>query len=224
MKNISRFLFCCLIFVTTGVFAQEKAPADSIWGDISKVGEGVQRIKYDEKGRVKTFIVIGEARISKALPIAKAKTLARQNARLKAKAEVVKFLREKVSSVEQFEEETIIQLKGFNGKGNESEFNEEGKTTERTTTKISSTADGLIRGMTTLVSEVCPAEEDGSQVFRLILGWSAKNNEAAAQVRKAMAAPLTEKKGEVKKESQGKKNSSSIPAERVVSPDAGEFL
>ena len=204
--------------------AKEAAGYD--WGKVAALGSGVQNVRLDRKGRVTSFVVVGEARISKALGIAKGKKLAAQRARLNAKAEVMKWMQERVASLEQEHDETIIQMKGDGDA-----LTEEGKSVEHNLAKIESYADGIIRGMVTLYQAV--EEADGSQMFRIVLGWSAKNSQAAAQVREAMTAPP--KKGKPKKETgatpapaapaqpRQERKKPSIPAQSATSLDTAEF-
>ncbi len=186
------------------------------WGNLVNLGPGVQNIKQDENGHVKTLVVVGTSRVSTVLGLAKGRKIATQRARLNAKAELVKWLQEKVSSMEQDQEETIIQLKGDGEKQTE-----EGKSTEHTITKVESFAEGMIRGMITLNLTVSEPEKDGSQTLSIILGWSAKNNQMAKEVRQAIDAPLTGQDSE--KKSNSTKGTKTLPAQSFTAPNASEF-
>ena len=186
------------------------------WGNLANLGPGVQNIKQDEKGHVKTLVVVGTSRVSTVLGLAKDKKIATQRARLNAKAELVKWLREKVSTMEQDQEETIIQLKG-DGENQ----TEEGKSTEHMITKVESFAEGMVRGMITLNLTVSKPEKDGSQTLSIILGWSSKNNQMAKEVRQAIDAPLTGQDSE--KKTNATKGSKTLPAQSFTAPGASEF-
>lgn len=194
---------------------QEVKSTGMDWGNLANLGPGVQNIKQDENGQVKTLVVVGTARISTVLGLAKGKILATQRARLNAKAELVKWLKERVVTMEQDQEETIIQLKG-NG-----EQNEEGKSTEHPNAKVDSFAEEMIRGTITLDRRISEPEKDGSQILSVILGWSAKNNRMAKEVRQAINAPLTGQDSE--KKSNATKGLKTLPAQSFTSPSASEF-
>ncbi len=216
-----RSFLLVVIFLCANAFLKGQT-AGYDWGKVTDLGPGVQNIRLDERGKVKSLVVVGEARISTVLGMAKGKRVATQRARMNAKAELVKFLRERVVSVEQDQEETIIQLKG-DGKS----VTEEGKSVEHTLTKVERVAEGMIRGMITIHIKVTEPAADGSQMLRVILGWSAKSNKVAKQVRSAIDAPL---KGRGTGNNPGSPSPNppasapkTIPAQSVTSPSASEF-
>src|SRR4051794_17830845 len=72
-------------------------PVARALGKIAELGPGVHAIKKDDRGRIKTCVVVGQARISTALGKAKGLETARTRARLAAAAEYRKWLSEKVT-------------------------------------------------------------------------------------------------------------------------------
>ena len=124
---------------------------------------------------------MGTSRFSTVLGIAKGKNIAIQQAKRNAKVELVKWLKEKVAIEETNMEETVIQLKGQRG----GELSEEGKGTEHLQTKITSIAEGIIRGTITLSVTIAEPEADGTQNLHIVLGWSKKTNQAAKEVSAA---------------------------------------
>ena len=148
---------------------------------IAEAGPGVYKIKTDDKGRIKSCIVVGQSRISTVLGKAKGIETARQRAQLDAKAEFVKWLKEKVNVRQKTDDETIILLEGNEGKGGD-ELKESGKAVEKTSKKMESIAEGLVRGMEVLHTEVIAKD----QTYTIVYGWDAKAAEATKKARSSL--------------------------------------
>ena len=187
------------------------------------MGPGVHDIKYDDAGHVQSFKIVGTSRVSTVLGIAKGKNIAIQRAKLNAKVELVKWLKEKVASVEKNQDETIIQLKGQAG----GELSEEGKETEHLLAQVDSIAEEIIRGTITLNVTHAEHESDGTQNLHIVLGWSKKTNQAAKEVSAALAEPvnandMTSDKPAIQTGPK-QKIKMNIPPKSVTSPAAADF-
>jgi hypothetical protein len=189
---------------------KKKADADSAVGRLIDLGPGVHKVKTDGKGRIQSCIIIGQSRISTTLGKAKGLEVARQRARLAASAEFVKWLKEKVDVREKSEDETILFLEG--GQENDKDaLRESGKSVEKTTKKIESTAMGLARGFQVLASDV----NDEDKTYTLVIGWSAKMSEATKKVRRDLADD--QDKSDEGGKGKGKNK-------RVISDDIDQFI
>ena len=220
MRSVLRSLvLVALALVCSTTWAEEKGLA---WEEIVKLGPGVQHVKVDEHGNIKSLAVVGQARVSTSLGIAKGKMMAQKKARLEAKAELIKYLKEEVKFIEATQGEEVLQLKG-KGQGVE----EEGKSIEMTATRIESVAEGMLRGMTTVFTSYSK-EEDGSQICSIVLGWNLKNLKAAEQVKSAMKSggvkSFNQEKAKAATDSNVKSaKARTTPAQSFKSPDASEF-
>ena len=123
------------------------------------------------------MIVVGRARISTVLGKAKWTEVA-----LTAQAEFVKFLKEKVRVYVSSDEETVILLEGTGRAGGEDALKEAGKAVERTSKKLESVADGLVRGLQLLHMEV----NEKDKTLTLVYGWDAATAKAAKAARKGL--------------------------------------
>jgi hypothetical protein len=175
--------------------ADEKSPTEKQaskaddYSMIAQAGPGVYKIDFDKQGRIQSCIVVGSSRISTALGAAKGKEVARQRAELRAKAELVKWLKEKVSVHQKSEDETIIFLEG-NEENDKDALRESGKSVEKTTAKFETTAEGLARGLQVVHVEINGKEKE----YSLVLKWKAKTAEAVKDVERNMNTPAEEKK------------------------------
>lgn len=169
-------------------------PVAKAMSQIAQLGPGVHKIKTDNKGRIKSCIIVGQSRISTVLGKAKGLETARQRAQLAAKAEFVKWLKERVSVHEKTEDEQILFLEGQEGNDSDA-LKESGKAVEKTTKKMESISESLVRGIELLHSEV----SDKDKTYTLVYGWDAKTAEATKKARKDLNEES--KDGTTKKES-----------------------
>ncbi len=192
------------------------------WNKYAEQGNGVYRVKKDNKGVVTSFVVVGSSRISTILGAIKGEEVARQRARLQAKAEIVKWINEKVSSVEKTGTDTIITLKSDG-----QQVSEQGKSVEFSSSQTSSFAEGIISGTSTIVSKTITIGKE--QKYVLILGWSAENVKNAKQVNQIMTSgsvqqhPKTEDVVKSKPIKQKKNKKIMLPEKTVVSDDAANY-
>jgi hypothetical protein len=202
---------------------------------IAQLGQGVHKVKTDDKGRIKSCVVVGQSRISTVLGKAKGLETARQRAALAARAEFVKWLKEKVSVHETTDDETILFLEGSEGNDKDA-LKESGKAVEKTSKKMESVAEGLVRGMQLLHTET----SGNDKTYTLVYGWERKAAEATKKVRedlndeskdgtrpKAGNTPPTGRKVAegADKSSPGKKApDKKIEDKKATSKDAKKFL
>lgn len=186
-----------------------------------RLGPTVHIRKKDAKGRVERLIVVGQGRISTVLGAAKGNEMARKKAALSARAEFVKWLGEKVEVRENAENEATLFLTGAeeNDKGAQSEA---GKAVEKSSDSYKSVAEGLVRGLTLLHSDV-NAEE---KTCTLVYGWSAANARAAKHTATNDPSIEDGASGTIaKKSSEGSAASDKkIRSKKATSKEAGDFL
>lgn len=181
---------------------------------IATLGPGVHAIKTDKKGRIVSCVVVGQARISTVLGKSKGLQVARDKARLDASAQYAKWLNEKVSVLESSEDETILFLEG-NQENDAAAMKESGKAVEKTTKKMQSISQGLVRGLQVLHTEV----SGDDKTFTIVMGWDAKT---AAKVKTIAEADEGNSDEPVKKPKSKKPDQ--IEDKSVTSPDAKKFL
>jgi hypothetical protein len=214
--------------------ANDDAQAKAM-NQIAQLGQGVHKVKTDDKGRIKSCVVVGQSRISTVLGKAKGLEIARQRATLAARAEFVKWLKEKVSVLETTDDETILLLEGSE-ENDKDALKESGKAVEKTSKKMASVAEGLVRGMQLLHMET----SSNGKTYTLVYGWDRKTAEATKAVRedlndeskdgtrpKGGDTPPMEQKGVVgadKSSPDKKAPDKKIEDRKVTSKDAKKFL
>jgi len=217
-------LWCSLLaMVVISLAAPARSDDDSIAKELSKIAErgpGVYAIKKDDKGRIISFMVVGQARISTVLGKPKGLQLARDKARLDAAAQLVKWLSEKVSIHQKSEDETILFIEGSEDNDQEA-LKEAGKAIEKTTTVIESVAQGMIRGLEVLYFE----QSEKDKTYTIVLGWDASTAKATEEVKAANEGGPTVKDEPVKPErSKRFLPDKKIEDKKVTSPDAKKFI
>ena len=222
MKICSVMMRVCVVFATACSCLNVNAKEAVDWDKVAELGNGVSRIKKDDKGKVKSFVVVGSSRISTVLGAVKGEDIARRRARLQAKAEIVKWINEKISTIEKSGDDTIITLKGD---GNNT--SEQGKSVEYTSTQISSFADGIVSGTSVIFSKTVTIGNE--QMYVIILGWSAENVKNARQAQQIMSSGSVQQNPQignaVKKQpvKQKKNKKIMLPEKVIVSDDAANY-
>lgn len=215
------YLICSLVLfallgLTSVTQAEDKADDEvaKAMSKIAQLGPGVHAIKKDNKGRITSCVVVGQSRISTVLGKAKGLETARDRAKLDASGQFVKWLNEKVSIYQKSEDESILFIEGSEDNDKEA-LKESGKAVEKTTKKIESLSQGLIRGFQVLHVEV----SDKDKSYTIVLGWDAKTARAVQGVKEANG-PGSKTGGDPKQFLPDKK----IEDKKVTSPDAKKFL
>jgi hypothetical protein len=180
---------------------------------IAQLGPGVYAVKKDDQGRIKTCVVVGEARISTVLGKAQGLETARTRARLAAAAEFRKWLNEKLTVYEKSESETITLIEGAAG-GDKDVLKESGKAVEKTTKRYETVADGLVKGLQVLHVEV----SGDDKTYTVVLGWDAETAKAAGTVD-GDGKKEGGKEGDARKDGDKK-----IDSKSVTSDDAKKFI
>ena len=223
------------VIVAGTAFTDDKdkkdAEVEKALSKIAQLGPGVHAIKKDDKGRITSCIVVGQARISTVLGKTKGLQTARQRARLDASAQFIKWLKEKVSVHAKSEDETILFLEGSEDNDKEA-LKESGKAVEKTSEKIESIAEGMVRGMQMLHLEVNSDEK----TYTIVMGWDAKTAEGTKKVKEINESDL-KKEGKPEKTGLGSAGDDStstgkakkpidkrIEDKKVTSSDAKKFL
>ena len=156
---------------------EKKSDNAELYAKLVEAGIGVYKVELDDKGRVRSAIVVGQSRISTALGTEKGKEVARQRAELAAKGAFAKWLNEKVSVHQKSEDETILFLEGNQGKDGDA-VKESGKAVEKTTSKIESLATSMMRGFKVVHVEVRAADKSYTLVYR----WDARSVAATGKL------------------------------------------
>ena len=177
--TIVALLFACNAAIASADEKKEgaepkAASAEEQMDNLVKQGPGIHNIKKDNKGRVKSLIVVGQSRISTVLGATKGKEVARKRAEQSAKAAFVQWLGDKVEVHEGQDNETTLFLQGDEGNDKEA-LSEAGKAVEKNTDTYKSVAGGLVRGLTLLHSNLNAEDKEYSVVY----GWSLANAKSA---------------------------------------------
>lgn len=141
-----------------------------------KAPAGAFAPEYDKKGVLLRLKIKGEDAVSTSLRGPRAERLARERAERLAKADFVKFLKEKVSVQENDREETVIV---------EKDGEEQAGYKSVSTKTIEIRADGLLRGLIVLVDHFEGEGRDRKAV--VVYGWSKKLADAARTAQSEMA-------------------------------------
>lgn len=164
-KNIKISILCsvlALLFITYS-YASEAEYVDP---------DGV-RVKFTESGEMKSIISSAEA----ALVFGDRKDIikAKKKAALRAKAEIAKFLNEKMKSQETIEDMT----KTITNQTSAGDINASRKIIEVQTENISSSAEALLKGVVTLLEDV----NKDKKYVRIEVGMNLKTMRAADSLR-----------------------------------------
>jgi hypothetical protein len=153
---------------------------DTSTGEIDSVvllGPGVQEIKTNENGQLKSLKVVGQARIPSSLGAAAGVIFATKRAQQSAKQEYIEWIKSHVKSIHNSGTETIVSLEGGSNNGP----TESGKSNETDTNSVTTQAEGLVRGLTLIGKKVDPS----SQTLSLVYGWSVSNTDLTRQAEAA---------------------------------------
>jgi hypothetical protein len=154
-----------------------KSPAEQAMAKIAALGPGVHAIQKDNKGRITSCIAVGQSRISTALGKGKGLEVARKRADLSASAEFVRWLKQNVTVVENRDDETVTLLDGSE-EDNKDILKESGKAVEKTSSKLTSISQGLVRGL-----QVLHVKTDGeNKTITVLKGWKAATAEGVKKV------------------------------------------
>lgn len=147
---------------------------------LAELGPGVHKIQKDEAGRMKSCVIVGQARISTVLGNAKGLELARKRANLNANAEFVKWMEGSVKAVESMTNESIVYLEG-----SAQAISESGKATEVTKDNVELVAQGIVRGMSLI-----GFNQDGTGgTLTVVYGWTPNYASLANEAQNANANP-----------------------------------
>jgi len=200
----------------------EDAKVEKEMSKIAQLGQGVHNIRENKQGRIESCIIVGQSRISTVLGKAKGMEIARQKVKLAAKSELVEFLKSKVSPYMSEEGETILLLEGSKDRDAKVE-KQSGKAVEKSNSKMESIAEGMVRGIQILHTEVNGKDE----TLTIVYGWDAKTSEATKKVRKDLDSDEKETdstKTDAIKGDPKSKTDKGIEDRKATSKDAKKFL
>ena len=149
-----------------------------------EIGGGPFMVEKNEAGEITSAAFVGANRISTVLGASKGKEIARTRAVLKAKGQFVKWLKEDVTVVESAEDETILVMEGSESSDGSESFSEVGKSIEPTTSKFSTFANGILRGLRTIALDVVVDQDTGDKELRVMLYWSKEESDAVKKLKK----------------------------------------
>lgn len=216
-KSIARALTMALAGLISSSYAEQAAPETASSSEkvqqLAGMGPGVHKVQKDEAGRMKSCVIVGQARISTVLGNAKGLEMARKRANLSANAEFVKWMKSSVKAIETMTNESIVYLEG-----SDKALSESGKATEVTKENVELVSQGVVRGMTLI-----GVHQDGSGgVFTAVFGWTPRYAALADETQSANSNPSTVAPA-VAPSAPGQANAP-IPTKTVVSEDADAFL
>lgn len=165
---------------------EEDSSAESEWKKFADMGVGVYNVKLEANGAMKSCIIVGQARISKALGKAKGLMNAKAKAKQSAEAAFVSFLKVHVSDVRESAEATELHISGVDEDG---EPIEEGESMETQSQITTSQAQGQLRGMQMIAFDQDAEGETLTQVYAWKPAFAAASAGAAGAMNTADAAP-----------------------------------
>jgi hypothetical protein len=195
---LRRFLALSLValFVTAALLPADDNPQEkkddkaALYARLAGGPSGVCKteMEKDNKGRISAVLVVGKSRISTVLGKAKGIEIAQQRAVNDAKGKFMQWLKEDVSVRQGQDDETVVLLEGMEEDGKDGGKKESGKAIEKNTTKFESVAKGLLRGL-----QIVYYDQDGKELtYTVVMKWSTKSNQAAAQAEKELNRPPDE--------------------------------
>ncbi len=221
----------CLCLTPASLSAQEdhaktsgKSGAEQEMARIAALGPGVNTIQKDKKGRITSCIVVGQSRISTVLGKSKGLEVARKRADLNASAEFVKWLKQHVTFFQSTDDETVFLLEGKEG-DNEDTGKELWKAVEKESSRNTSIAEGLVRGLQVLHVKI----DSESKMLTVVKGWKADTAEGVKKVAADSkkddpdSAEASTSKADSKKV-KPKKGDKEIQDSESTSPDASDYL
>lgn len=149
--------------------------------ELVKLGPGVHEITSNEDGRVVSFFVVGQARISTALGKAKGLEIARRNAELDCSAQVVKWVKQAPLIYESSDNEEVIVIEK-EGSETPSSRKELGKAIEKSSKKMEAVSSGVVRGL-----QLINSTKDG-ETYSVIKHWSIETSESTKGILKGLSS------------------------------------
>lgn len=226
-KSILTAIAGAAILTTHALFAQDGEDAQNAkMKAYAEMGAGVQNVKTESvngKNVFKSCIIVGEARFSTVFGVSKGLSIARRNAKLKAEAEFVSWMKTHVSAVATHGEETVIELSSKDG--DDKSQSESGNSTQTDTEQITSAAQGAIRGM----QKIGEWRDPENKTLYVVYAWKPGLAEIATEVERGMEPPKQSQKTSSEKvpvSKDGAEGDKKPPFKEkvLVAPGAEEFL
>lgn len=169
-------------FLVAPVWAQEETAGsdknDAI-KELADLGPGVHKIKMNDDNTLTSCVIVGQARISKALGKAKGVMNAKKMAQQNAEAAFVGWLKKSVTDISQTSDSTEMHITGADENGDPIESAQSTETTSQITT---SQAQGQLRGM-----RLIGVDQDGeNDIMTMVYAWKPEYAAAAAGAAGAM--------------------------------------
>ena len=195
MKKLMATMVCGVLFAQVGVFAQAaqdpqlqaNAASAAVQGKLSEPDGVAIAIKADG-----TFQIFARGSGDCQFNNSKAKRIARNNATMRAKANLSKFLKEKVSSKESLDDvakNTLVL--GSDGNAQTQQANME--SVETTSEAIRNESEAILTGVITLKEQYVPSGNIGGEV-QVTVGISSKTLAAAKKLAKGIDTRLQGRK------------------------------
>ena len=195
MKKLMATMVCGVLFAQVGVFAQAaqdpqlqaNAASAAVQGKLSEPDGVAIAIKADG-----TFQIFARGSGDCQFNNSKAKRIARNNATMRAKANLSKFLKEKVSSKESLDDvakNTLVL--GSDGNAQTQQANME--SVETTSEAIRNESEAILTGVITLKEQYVPSGNIGGEV-QVTVGISSKTLAAAKKLAKGIDTSLQGRK------------------------------
>lgn len=217
-KSLVAALAVAALGLTGGLRAQEPAAAadnSQAIRTLADLGPGVHKIQKDDAGRMKSCVIVGQARISTVLGTAKGLELARTRSKLNANAEFVRWMKSTVKAVETMTNESIVYLEG-----GAAGLNESGKATEVTKDNVEVLAEGVVRGMTLI-----GAHQDGANgTLTVVFGWTPRHAGMAGEAQSANVNPPSPQVAAPVPQAPAPGQAAPLATKTVVSEEADAFL
>ncbi|MFA6101253.1 MAG: hypothetical protein WCV67_00780 [Victivallaceae bacterium] len=182
---VSAVMACGLI--GTGQEQDKASTQDQELKKIKEMGIGIYKIKYDSKGAIESFLVVGQAEISTVLGPVKAQLMARKAAEQSAKAALVQFMKETVTVVETSDNQTVLTTEGNGGS-----LLQKGKSVDKQSAKFKSVSSEVLSGLTLIHYDLDADKKSMTAIY----GWKPKFSEIGRELREKMNNDKTAGSGE----------------------------
>jgi hypothetical protein len=172
---VSAIMACGLI--GTSQDQDKTSTRDQELKKIKELGIGIHKIKYDAKGAIESFLVVGQAEVSTVLGPVKAQLMARKAAEQSAKASLVQFMKETVTVVETSDNQTVLTTEG-----NGSSLLQKGKSIDKQSSKFKSVSSEVLSGLTLIHYDLDADKKSMTAIY----GWKPKFSEIGRELREKM--------------------------------------
>ena len=178
------------------------------------IGAGVQRVKKDQNGALKSLVVVGQASIATSLG-KRGLLVAKKSAGVNAQGEFAKWLKSNVKIKQSAGVSTLVATEGTE-QGGVGQSTSSAKSTESFSEVTESQAQAQVRAL----SPICADQDSETGFFTIIYGWSPANAALAGEAAVANEAGIdtSPESGQA-----GNGEQTTVESKTTVSDEASEY-